>query len=124
MTMTLIFIGGGMGSLLRYFIGLLLAEPAARFPWGTLLVNLLGCFILGGLMASQWGKFALSDSVRIGLGTGLLGGFTTFSTFGRDGVLLLQSGEFERAVLYLLTSVVGGLFCAYLGIKCVESMGV
>ena len=124
MNMTLIFLGGGMGSLLRYFIGLLFQEPGTRFPWGTLLVNLLGCFILGGLMSSQWGKFALSDGVRLGLGTGLLGGFTTFSTFGRDAVLFLQAGEIERAALYILTSVVGGVFCAYLGIKCVESMGV
>ena len=120
----LIFVGGGFGSLLRYLIGLLVQAPGARFPWGTLLVNLLGCMILGGLMASQWGKLTLSDGARLGFGTGLLGGFTTFSTFGRDAVLLLQSGDLERAVVYILTSVVGGLFCAYLGIKCVESIGI
>ena len=75
-------------------------------------------------MASQWGKFALSDSVRIGLGTGLLGGFTTFFYFrSRWGFIASIRRGRARCALSSDERCVG-FFCAYLGIKCVESMGV
>ena len=98
-----IFIGGGTGSALRYFIQLLMHERIVpyHFPWATFTVNLLGSFLIG-LFYALSERFHLPFEVRLFLTTGLCGGFTTFSTFSSDGVGLLK-GEFYGAfVLYTL----------------------
>ena len=103
-----IFIGGGTGSALRYFIQLLMHERIVpyHFPWATFTVNLLGSFLIGLF-------YALSE--RFHLTTGLCGGFTTFSTFSSDGVGLLK-GEFYGAfVLYTLLSIGIGLAATLAG---------
>ena len=100
-----IFIGGGTGSALRYFIQLLMHERIVpyHFPWATFTVNLLGSFLIGLFY------------VRLFLTTGLCGGFTTFSTFSSDGVGLLK-GEFYGAfVLYTLLSIGIGLAATLAG---------
>ena len=101
-----IFIGGGTGSALRYFIQLLMHERIVpyHFPWATFTVNLLGSFLIG-LFYALSERFHLPFEVRLFLTTGLCGGFTTFSTFSSDGVGLLK-GEFYGAfVLYTLLSL-------------------
>ena len=84
--------GGAVGAMMRYGLGLrvtLLAGSA--FPWGTLLVNVVGCFLAGLLFALAVTRIPLSDLLRNGLQIGLLGGFTTFSAFSIDAITLFMS---------------------------------
>jgi CrcB protein len=103
-----VFLGGGLGSALRYGVGrATLAVAGPDFPLGTLAVNLLGCTLMGVL--TEW--LALRDtgldaSVKLFLTTGLLGGFTTFSAFALDTVALWQRGETLTAAAYAAGSVV------------------
>ena len=110
-----IFIGGGMGSLLRYLTSGWLANYSYHsFPSGTFVVNLLGCFLIG-IFYSLSTRWNLSLEMRLLLTTGLCGGFTTFSTFSSDGVGLLK-GEFYGAfVLYTLLSIGIGLAATLAG---------
>ncbi len=91
-------------------MALWLAAAAARFPWHTLAVNLVGSFVMGLLIAS-----ALRDTARLFLLTGMLGAFTTFSTFSIETLALVQDGRLWAAAAYVALSVVGGLLLAALG---------
>jgi fluoride exporter len=105
----LVFLGAGIGGALRHGVN----DAAARllgaaFPWGTLTVNVVGGFAMGvlaGWLALKAGE-AWAQSVRLFLATGILGGFTTFSAFSLDAVVLWQRGESIAAVAYVLASVV------------------
>jgi CrcB protein len=110
-----VFLGGGIGSALRYGIGrATLAWFGPNFPAGTLAVNVIGCFAMGAL--AEW--LALHDAgvshdTKLFLATGVLGGFTTFSAFALDAATLWQRGDAGTAFLYVLASLVlsvGGLF--------------
>jgi CrcB protein len=117
----LIFVGGGLGSLCRWGLSAgvtTLAERTAlnRFPAGILACNLLGCLAIGcafGWFAPRWHPPWLFPL----LVTGFLGGFTTFSTFGRDTHQLLANGLSLAALANVLLSVAGGLICVWAGIK-------
>lgn len=117
----LVAVGGALGTLLR--AALEAAHPAAPggFPWTTFLINVVGAFLLGALQES----LALSGpdggwrkAVRIGVGTGVIGGFTTYSTFILEGDRLLTGSGTDTAtgIAYVLGSVVAGLLSALLGI--------
>ena len=108
-----IFIGGGTGSALRYFIQLLMHERIVpyHFPWATFTVNLLGSFLIG-LFYALSERFHLPFEVRLFLTTGLCGGFTTFSTFSSDGVGLLKGEFYGVFILYTLISI--GIVCIIL----------
>jgi CrcB protein len=90
--------GGFLGSVLRYLISgwthTLLGE---RFPWGTLAVNVIGCFTIGGLAALAYEGQALGPDLRLFLFIGVLGGFTTFSAFGYETFSLMESGQLRAA---------------------------
>lgn len=107
MTLLLVSAGGLAGVLARYGIGLI--SPSM---WATLSVNLVGSFLLGVLVhaAADW-----SPAVRDGIGIGLLGGFTTFSTFSVQAVLETDGGRMDVAALYVVASVAGGLAAAFAG---------
>lgn len=109
--------GGFVGSALRYVVGGLVhrAIPFARFPWGTLTVNLVGCLLLGWLAGAVEGRQALSPEARLFLMIGILGGFTTFSTFGYETFGLLQEGEHLAAGANVLLQVLVGVAAAGLG---------
>jgi CrcB protein len=117
MTWLSVFIGGGIGSLLRYGIGLSLNSPSRFLPMGTLLVNVLGCFVLGYCLSHEVFTHRLTQSVRLGITTGVLGGFTTFSTFGVESVRLYQNGQLGYGTLYVAVSLLGGLIAAFIGMK-------
>lgn len=117
MTILCVFLGGGLGSLARYGTSIWLRGSSAQFPFSTLLVNLLGCFVLGYLVTSPLFVERLSVPMRVGLTTGFLGGFTTFSTFGLDSVRLIQSDALLWMFSYIAMSVFGGFAAAYLGMK-------
>lgn len=106
MTALLVAAGGALGTLARYGIGSLVAGA-----WPTVAVNLAGSFLLGLLAGSS----ALSTEMRTALGVGVLGGFTTYSTFAVQVVLDADAGAYGRAAAYLLVSVLGGLACAAAG---------
>lgn len=110
-----VFLGGGIGSALRYGVGrAALAGFGLNFPVGTLAVNVIGCFVMGAL--AEWLALhdaGVSQDTKLFLTTGILGGFTTFSAFALDSAVLWQRGATGAAVFYVLASLVlsvGGLF--------------
>lgn len=110
-----VFLGGGIGSALRYGVGrAALAAAGPNFPLGTLAVNVLGCALMGVLAEwLAWRDTGIDASVKLFLTAGLLGGFTTFSAFALDAVVLWQRGEPVTAAAYVAASVilsVAGLF--------------
>ncbi|MBM4109312.1 MAG: fluoride efflux transporter CrcB [Phycisphaerae bacterium] len=112
----LLFVGSGLGGVLRFWLGgAAQAWWGRSFPVGTLAVNLSGCLAIGALSAvlSRPGPFR--DEYRIFLLAGVLGGYTTFSAFGRETLALVQSGHWGRAGLYIVLSNAGALGAAWLG---------
>ena len=111
MQLLAVAIGGFFGAILRYLIGTLLISPISTFT-----VNLIGSFFLAWLLTFATEKKKLSKEVTIGIGTGLLGSFTTFSTFSVDTVQLFSSSV-PLAILYVTGTIVLGLLFSYLGYK-------
>ncbi len=116
MTWLYVALGGAAGAALRHATTLALAPLTHRAGWplGVLLINVLGSVLLGAVLALA-GRGLLSDAGRLALGTGVLGGFTTFSTFSTDLDSLIGRGAYAEAALYLLLSVGGGVLGASLG---------
>lgn len=121
----LIALGGAIGSVLRFLTGKIsLALWGPEFPWGTLIVNVVGCFIMGilaGLLA-QYSE--LSHEVRNFLLVGVLGGFTTFSAFALDAVTFYQRGALGLALTYVLASVVISILAVAAGLFLVRELTV
>jgi CrcB protein len=114
-----VLVGGALGALTRYWAtmtlqGLLAATPHASFPLGTLVVNVVGSFLLSFLAAIGLGG-AVPPAVRLGLGTGFLGAMTTFSTFEFEADALLRSGEALRAALFVMANLMLGYAAIVLG---------
>lgn len=117
----LVGLGGAVGSVARYALGgwvLHWAGPA-RFPFGTFVVNVAGCLVMG-LLAGAVARYGVFGSgTRLLLFTGVLGGFTTFSAFGLEATQLMRRGEFWIAALYAGSSVVLGIAAVWVGIRAV-----
>jgi len=111
-----IFLGGCLGAVARYSVSLWI-EDLHRFPYETLSVNLLGCFILTYFVSHPFLSSKLSRPIKVGLGTGLIGSFTTFSTFATETIDLWMNQEQLLSLLYVLTSIVGGFLFSWLGFK-------
>jgi fluoride exporter len=113
----LVFLGGGLGSGGRYLLTLGMARAFGRgLPYGTFTANAAGSFLLGILLT--WGLHdeRIAPGLRLCLGTGLLGGFTTYSTFNYETLLLFAEGETRTAVLYVAATVATCLVAGFLGI--------
>ena len=110
-------LGGAAGSVLRYWLGGLVQHrlDATGFPAGTLAVNLVGCFLVGVLSSTVETRHAFSPDLRLLLGAGVLGGFTTFSAFGNETLNLLRAGQAGLAFANIGANVVLGLGLAGLG---------
>ena len=118
MRIILLLVFGGLGTLARYGLdGWIQYRTGPSFPTGILTVNLLGCFLLGTIGQFGLNHLSMPPDLRIGLTTGLMGGFTTFSTFGWDSVHMLEIGEWQRALTYVGASVAGGLIAMMLGMR-------
>ncbi len=112
----LVIIGGGIGALFRYQLsGWIYKLLGAEFPYGTLAVNLIGCFVIGLFLTIAEDRFLISPSFRIFFAVGVLGGFTTFSTFSFETVELLKGGAVAMGLLNAIVSVVFGLAAAWVG---------
>lgn len=111
-----IFLGGGAGSALRYYIQELLHERILpySFPWATFTVNIAGSFLIG-LFYALSARFNLPAEIRLLLTAGFCGGFTTFSTFSNDGLTLIKNGFYGMFLLYALLSIALGLIAAMAG---------
>jgi len=111
-----VIIGGGIGALLRYVTTLLCARFfGAGFTFGTVIVNLAGCFLIGVAMAIAERGTVLTPTLRLFFVTGFLGGFTTFSTYAWESVHALRSASFATAALHIFVSNVAGLGLAFAG---------
>jgi fluoride exporter len=109
---------GATGTLARYGLdGWIQYRVGARFPAGTLAINLLGCLLLGVIGEFSLNHISVPPDWRIGLTIGLMGGFTTFSTFGWDTVRMLNNGEWLKAIVYVGASVLGGIICMIAGMR-------
>ena len=108
-------LGGFIGSVARYLIGLLAVETASGFPVKTFCINLLGSFILGIVSESALRDPGLSRNLVLFLQIGVCGGFTTFSTFSSEALKLFAGGRQGVALSYMVLSVVLGLVCCYGG---------
>lgn len=108
-------LGGAVGSVARYLTTLAFAPVAAAFPFATLVVNVVGAFLIG-VFARLFGGTEADPVVRLALTTGLCGGFTTFSAMSAETVTLVQQGRAGRAALYVLLSLVLGFAATAAGL--------
>ena len=113
----LVFVGGGLGSTLRYIIGKYLNSHESGIPWGTFTANILGSFLIGIILGLAAKNDTFSHSQTLLLATGFCGGFTTFSTFSVDTLMLLQQGEWLKGFTNILLNVTVCLLAAAVGIN-------
>lgn len=112
MNFLFVAIGGALGSMLRYFLGLVIPK-AAGFPWPTFVANVCGCLFIGLFSGLFFKCGSLSPNLKLFLVTGFCGGFTTFSTFANENLALLQSGKIGLFAVYAIASfAVGVAACA------------
>lgn len=113
----IVMLGGALGTLARYALSVL-AQPVSRdLPWGTILINILGSFIIGffGTLTFAQGRYPLSEGMRLFVMIGICGGFTTFSSFSLQTLELLRSGAMLRAGLNIALSVLMCLAAVAIG---------
>lgn len=109
----IVFVGAGIGGALRHGVNVAFRAIGSGFPYGTLFINVVGSLVMGLLAGLFAVKFEASQPWRLFLTTGILGGFTTFSTFSLEAVVLYERGEFGSMAVYVIASVmlsIGGLF--------------
>jgi CrcB protein len=117
MNILLVGIGGALGSISRYLLGTWIQSLSRSidFPFGTLAVNLIGCFVIGFLAELAEARGAFTPESRAFMFIGILGGFTTFSSFGNDTMNLFRDGQTLNAVANVSANVVFGLLLVWLG---------
>jgi CrcB protein len=101
-------LGSAIGGVLRYGLSRMMTPISGAFPWGTVVVNILGCFVIGyfGTLTLASGKYPVPETMRIFVMVGICGGFTTFSSFSLQTFDLLRSGAWPRALANVIVSVV------------------
>lgn len=110
-------LGGAAGTLARHGLSTWCQQVfGPAFPYGTLAVNVLGSFLLGALMQAATSTELVSPALRLGLGTGVLGGFTTYSTFNYESLRLLQENAWGAAILNVAITLLGCLLAGALGV--------
>ncbi|HKS26328.1 MAG TPA: fluoride efflux transporter CrcB [Pyrinomonadaceae bacterium] len=119
----LVFIGGGLGSMLRHAVNQASAALlGVRFPYGTLFVNVIGSLAIG--LAAGWFTFRGESGqlLRLFITTGILGGFTTFSAFSLDAAVLWERGQSVSAALYVIGSVAAAIIAVFAGLALMRSL--
>ena len=118
MRLLLIAVFGALGTLARYGLqGLVQVKMGSTFPYGTLAINLTGCFFLGLIGQFTLNRMVISPELRMAIAVGFFGGYTTFSSFGWETAKMLETGEWLWATTYVASSVVLGLFLSVAGIR-------
>ncbi|HEX5012099.1 MAG TPA: fluoride efflux transporter CrcB [Planctomycetota bacterium] len=116
-------LGGAAGTAARYWLsGWIPQVLGPAFPWGTLLINGLGSFLIGGVMHVGLATELLSPTLRVALAVGVLGGFTTYSTFSFETLRLVQEGSWGTALLYVSATVLGCLLACALGFSAAKAL--
>ncbi|MEC9071987.1 MAG: CrcB family protein [Myxococcota bacterium] len=118
MTWLLVMAGGAGGSALRYGLALLMNPAGGEgWPWGTLTANVVGCLLMGWLTSLLSSAVDVPEAVRVGVLVGVLGGFTTFSSFGLETFRFLQGGQLGLAAGYVALSNLAGIGGLWIGLK-------
>ena len=113
----LVMLGGAAGAGLRYAVSLFAAHRlSAAFPWGTWLVNLAGGLLVGLLLGLIIARGGQGEMLRLFVGAGLLGGFTTFSAFSAETAFMILNGQYWMAAAYVASSVLGAVALLFLGL--------
>jgi CrcB protein len=108
--------GGALGALARYLVDRSIeARAFGLFPWSTFTINLSGCFVVGAVVAALVDRHHTPEWLRLGLVMGVLGGYTTFSTFGQETFDLIEEGRVAIAVTYAAASVAIGVAAVFAG---------
>ena len=107
-TCLIVMIGGALGTLARYGVSVLAAPYSRDLPWGTIVINITGSFVIGlfGTLTLASGRFPVSDNLRLFVMIGLCGGYTTFSSFSLQTLDLIRAGAMTRAMINIVVSVV------------------
>lgn len=118
-----IAVGGGLGSLARHYLSTTIYSfTGGTFPWGILVVNVVGGFAMGLIVELSALKLNLGPELRAFLTTGILGGFTTFSAFSLDSALLIERGDWVNAGSYMVGSVVLSVAALFAGLWLVRAL--
>jgi CrcB protein len=121
-------IGGALGAMARFGLNILVQRGPVALPWGTLAANLLGCFVMGVaaqmVARSTWFNEAgvIPDQYRLLVAVGFCGSFTTLSALVVEMNTMMQQNEIAGAFIYLITTMLGGFACFYVGIMLVRSI--
>lgn len=118
--LALVFLGGGLGSTLRYALAKLLNNYESSIPYGTFAANILGSLLIGIIFGLALKNQTMSANTVLLLATGFCGGFTTFSTFAYENQVFLKSGDFMSFALYTISSLVIGIAMVFLGMWLVK----
>ena len=119
----IVALGGGIGAALRHLSGMAaLRLLGPGFPYGTMFVNILGSFVMGVFIELLARRFGASDELRLFFATGVLGGFTTFSSFSLDTAVLYERGDLALAAVYVIGSVVVGIAALFAGLALVRAL--
>ncbi len=123
MQLLYVFIGGGLGAALRHVVNLAsLRLVGTGLPWGTFFINVTGSILMGMVAGLFAWKVSLPPALRLFLATGILGGYTTFSTFSLETALLLERGQTWQAIGYVLASVLLGVTGLFAGMAAVRAL--
>lgn len=118
MQIILIAVFGAIGTLARYGLqGVVQIRTGGTFPYGTLLINLTGCFLLGLIGQFTLNRLVISPEWRLAISVGFFGGYTTFSSFGWETAKMLEDGEWLPATAYVAASVLAGVVLSVAGIR-------
>ena len=111
----LVFLGGGLGSSLRYLVSITMNQYSKVLPFGTFTVNMLGCLLIGLILGYAQRENTLTSNQTLLLATGFCGGFTTFSAFANENLELIKNGELFNFSVYTIASILVGVLAVFIG---------